>query len=71
MAEDPDFKKNKNFKMDMFNVLIGTIWQTALVIFPIYIILLEGVPTIISIAVAIVCTLILKKTWWDKLPKDK
>ena len=57
--------------MDMFNVLIGTIWQTALVIFPIYIILLEGVPTIISIAVAIVCTLILKKTWWDKLPKDK
>ena len=71
VAEDPDFKRNTNFKRDMFNVVIGTIWQTALVIFPIYIILLEGVPTMISIAVAIVCTLILKKTWWDKLPKDK
>ncbi len=71
IAEDPDFKKNKNFKRDMFNVVIGTIWQTALVIFPIYIVLLEGVPTIISIAVAVICTIILKKTWWDKLPKDK
>jgi len=71
IAEDPDFKKNTNFKRDMFNVVIGIIWQTALVIFPIYIVLLEGVPTIISIAVAVICTLILKKTWWDKLPKDK
>jgi Na+/proline symporter len=71
IAEDPDFKRNKDFKRDMFNVVIGIIWQTALVIFPIYIVLLEGVPTIISIAVAVICTLILKKTWWDKLPKDK
>ena len=70
VAEDPDFKKNKNFKRDMFNVVIGTIWQTALVIFPIYIVLLKGVPTIISIAVVIITTMILKKTWWDKLPKD-
>ena len=71
VAEDPDFKKNTNFKRDMFNVLIGTIWQTALVIFPIYIVLLEGVPTIVSIAIAIITTVILKKTWWDKLPRDK
>jgi Na+/proline symporter len=71
VAEDPDFVKNTNFKRDMINVVIGIIWQTALVIFPIYIVLLEGVPTIISIAVAIVTTLILKKTWWDKLPRDK
>jgi len=71
VAEDPEFKKNTNFKRDMFNVLIGTIWQTALVIFPIYIVLLEGVPTVISILVALVTTLILKKTWWDKLPKDR
>jgi Na+/proline symporter len=71
VAEDPDFKKNNNFKRDMFNVVIGTIWQTALVIFPIYIVLQEGVPTIVSIVIAIITTLILKKTWWDKLPKDK
>ena len=71
IAEDPGFVKNTNFKRDMFNVVIGIIWQTALVIFPIYIVLLEGVPTIISIGIVVVTSIILKKTWFDKLPKDK
>jgi hypothetical protein len=70
VEENPGFKANKNFRMDMFNVFIGIIWQTALVIFPIYLILLETVPTIVSIAIAGICTFILKKTWFDKLPKD-
>ena len=71
VAEDPTFQRNKDFKRDMFNVFIGTIWQTALVIFPIYLVLLETVPTLLALAVAVVCTLILKKTWFDKLPKAK
>jgi len=70
VAEDPTFVKNTNFKRDMFNVFIGVIWQTALVIFPIYLVLLEGVPTIVTILIALICTYILKKTWWDKLPQD-
>ncbi|MCB9274136.1 MAG: Na+:solute symporter [Lewinellaceae bacterium] len=70
VAEDPGFQRNLNFKRDMFNVFIGTIWQTALVIFPIYIVLLEAVPAGIAIGVAVACTLILKKTWFDKLPQS-
>jgi Na+/proline symporter len=70
VAEDPTFERNKHFKRDMFNVAIGTIWQTALVIFPIYLVLLEAVPTLIAVAVAVVCTVILKRTWFDRLPKD-
>jgi SSS family solute:Na+ symporter len=70
MTEDPSFVPNKDFKRDMFNVAIGIIWQTSLVIFPIYLVFLKTVPTIIAIAVAVVCTAILKKTWYDKLPKD-
>lgn len=70
IQEDPDFKKNTNLKRDVFNVVIGTIWQTALVIFPIYLVLLQTVPTIVTVLVALVCTLILKRTWFDKLPKD-
>ena len=69
LAEDPDFKVNKNFKRDMFNVTIGIIWQTALVIFPIYLVLLEGIPTLVALLIAAICTYILKKTWFDKLPK--
>lgn len=61
MAEDPDFKRNTNFKRDMFNVAIGVVWQTSLVIFPIYLVLMQVVPTIIAIGVALICSLILKK----------
>ncbi len=57
--------------MDMFNVFIGIIWQSALIVFPIYLILLETVPALISFTIATVCTVILKYTWYDKLPKDK
>jgi Na+/proline symporter len=70
VAEDPSFERNKNFKRDMFNVAIGIIWQTALVIFPIYIVLMKTVPTVISIGIVVITSIILKKTWWDNLPRD-
>lgn len=70
MAENPEFRPNKNFKMDMFNVVIGTIAQTALVALPIYIVLRDALPIWITIIITIVCGFILKKTWWDKLPEE-
>lgn len=70
MAENPDFMPNKNFKMDMFNVVIGTIAQTALVALPIYIVLKEALPIWITIIITIICGFILKKTWWDRLPEE-
>lgn len=68
VADDPSFVKNAGFKSDMFNVVIGIIWQTALVVFPIYLVLMEFVPLGISIGIAVVTSFILKKTWFDKLP---
>jgi len=70
IAENPGFAPNKNFKADMFNVIIGTIAQTALVALPIYIILRDALPIWISIIVTVVCGIILKKTWWNKLPEE-
>lgn len=69
MAEDPSFKPNANFKNDAFNVVVGIVWQTSLVILPIYLVLQEGVPIAITASIAIVTSLVLKKTWYDKLPK--
>ncbi len=71
VAEDPSFNRNKDFKRDMLNVVVGTIAQTALVIFPIYIVLKKMVPLGIALAIIAVCFVIMKRTWWDTLPKDK
>jgi Na+/proline symporter len=70
MAENPDFQPNKNFKLDMLNVLIGTIAQTALMALPIYIILKDTLPIWITVIITLVCGLILKKTWWNRLPEN-
>ena len=70
VAEDPGFEGNKDFWMDMFNVVVGTIAQTALVIFPIYIVLKKALPMGISMAIIVVCFIIMKRTWWDRLPTE-
>lgn len=69
LAENPDFKPNKNFGIDMFNVFIGTAAQTALMALPIYIVLQKQTPIIITILITVISAFILKKTWWDKLPE--
>ncbi|WP_053976228.1 sodium:solute symporter family protein [Mangrovimonas xylaniphaga] len=66
-AEIPGFKKNTDFGRDMFNVLIGTIAQTVLVILPMYLIFRQTLPIYISIAILIVCVFLLKKYWWNNL----
>jgi Fanconi anemia group M protein len=58
---------NKDFKRDMFNVVIGIIWQTSMVVIPIYLIIEENISLISSIAILLITSLILKKNWWDKL----
>jgi solute:Na+ symporter, SSS family len=70
MAENPDFLPNRNFKRDMFNVVVGTIAQTGLTALPVYIVLQKGTPIWISAVLILVCGFILKKTWWDKLPES-
>lgn len=66
-AEDPAFRKNGNFGRDMFNVLVGTIAQTTLVIIPIYLIFRQTFPMLWALAILAVCLLLLKKFWWDTL----
>ena len=67
IQEDPGFQRNKDFKRDMFNVVIGIIWQTSLVVIPIYLIIKENVPLITAIIILAITSFILKKNWYDKL----
>jgi SSS family solute:Na+ symporter len=67
VAEDPSFKGNKRFKLDMFNVVLGIIAQLCLTILPMYLILNMQTPLWITIAILAVIVAVLKKTWWNKL----
>ncbi|MCB0283102.1 MAG: Na+:solute symporter [Calditrichaeota bacterium] len=67
VAENPAFKKNTNFKRDMFNIVVGVIWQTALVATPIYVVIKEEMSMITGFIVILISSLILKKTWYEKL----
>ncbi|MDB5136629.1 MAG: Na+:solute symporter [Mucilaginibacter sp.] len=67
LADDPSFQSNKNFKLNMFNVVIGTIAQCCLTILPMYLVLSQHMPLLYTIGILAVAIIILKKTWWDKL----
>ena len=63
----PDFQPNRNFKRDMFNVVVGTAWQTTLVALPIFIVIHETISMLVTLGVLAVTSLILKFNWWNKL----
>lgn len=67
VAEDSDFKANKNFKRDMFNVVIGIIWQTSLVALPIFLVIQEKMYIIYDLIALVIASLIMKMNWYDKL----
>lgn len=68
--DEPDFVENRNFKVDAFNVVVGTIAQTAITALPVFIVLMKPTNAAFSGMVLAVCVVILWRTWYKKLPKD-
>ncbi len=67
MAEMPNLKKNNDFGRDMFNIIIGTTAQTALVVIPMYLVFRQNIPVYISLIILAICLVLLKKYWWNTL----
>lgn len=67
LEDDPTFERNKDFKRDMFNIVIGIVWQTCLVLLPISLVMRKFSVTLIAFGVVVLTTLILKRTWYDHL----
>jgi SSS family solute:Na+ symporter len=67
VLEDPNFKENKDFKLDLFNVVIGVIAQLCLTILPMYLITGMFESLWITISILAVIIFILKRTWWNRL----
>lgn len=66
----PDFQPNRDFGWDAFNVVVGITWQTAFVVMPIYAVIHDWRAMAVSLAIILVTSAILKRTWYDRLPTD-
>jgi len=72
-AERPELEPNRHFRRDMFNILVGTIVQTAIVAAPIYLVLKDFSGLLIALAIFAAGGAILYRTWYRKLedwPRD-
>jgi len=67
LVEDPEFQRNKDFWRDMFNIVVGIVWQVALVVLPMYVVTWEFGRAGVTLAVVLVTSAILKFTWYDHL----
>ena len=66
-ATHPGLVANGAFKRDMFNVVVGIVWQTALTATGILIVLRDVRALVISVGLVLACAIILKLTWYDRL----
>jgi Na+/proline symporter len=67
VAEHPGLINNSDFKRDMFNVVVGIFWQTAITASPIFLVIKEWGLFAAAMSVVAVCSMILKFNWYDKL----
>ena len=69
-VDDPDFKTGASAVRDLSNVAVGIIWQTSLVVAPVYLIIREWYAMGIAVALAVATSYWLKKRWFDELAND-
>jgi len=68
-AEDQSFQKNNDFYLDMMNCVIGIVWQSSMILLPIYFIIRDYPKALVALAVFLVTTTVLKFTWLDRVRK--
>lgn len=67
LKDDPSFQPNRDCPRDLFNVVVGIAWQTALVALPVYIVIRNSSGALGALAAVAVTSAILKFTWYDHL----
>lgn len=68
VKEDPSFRRNTDFYRDMMNIAVGTVWQTCFPLLAMYLVTRNFRNTGITFVVLVATSIILKKTWYDRLP---
>lgn len=70
-TENKGIVRNTDFTRDMLNCLVGIVWQSSMILLPIYLMIRDYPKTWASAAVFVVTSIILKFTWLDKVKKYK
>tara|TARA_B110000261_G_scaffold88131_1_gene100583 strand:+ start:2130 stop:4007 length:1878 start_codon:yes stop_codon:yes gene_type:complete len=67
LKEDGKLNKNTNFWNDMFNCAVGIVWQSSMIVMPIYFVIRDYPKGLFALSVFVITSLILKFTWLDKV----
>jgi hypothetical protein len=66
-ADEPDVQPNPDFWRDMFNSLVGVVWQTAITASAIFLIIREMDRFWLALGLVVLCSVVMKFTWWDRM----
>lgn len=69
-VQHPEIKKNGDFLMDSFNVIVGIVWQMTLVLMPIFLVIREYNSLLYAFIGFAITTVLLKFTWYNNV-KEK
>ncbi len=69
--EDRSFQKNNDFTNDMFNCVIGIVWQSSMIVLPVYFMIRDYPKAIASLIIFLITSIVLKYTWLDKVREIK
>ncbi|MCP4977404.1 MAG: Na+:solute symporter [Maribacter sp.] len=67
--EDISISKNTNFWKDMGNCTIGIVWQSSMIVLPIYFMIRDYPKAWVALAIFVLTSVILKYTWLDRVRK--
>jgi Na+/proline symporter len=67
LAEEPGFERNRDFWRDMFNIVVGIVWQIGLVALPLYIVIQQYEHAAMTLGIILGTSAILKLTWFNHL----
>jgi len=67
--EDETITKNNDFWRDMMNCAIGILWQSSMIVLPIYTLIRDYPKALIALTIFLVTSVILKFTWYDKVKR--
>jgi len=69
--DDATVTKNTDFTSDMLNCVVGVVWQSSMILLPIYFLIRDYPKMWMALLVFVITSVILKFTWLDKVKKYK